>query len=513
MAEKGTLNLFLIKCLKISLLLKVLKRNNFNNLLIPLIGGCAGGYAVSNSLWIIFMPLSLTILWTGFDKGFSNFFWGLSFMLASHYWLLYLHPLTWLGFSWIISLFITTIIYFGCAIGGGWLIFLWGYIAQKLINKKYIFSENIIDIFLKILFLCFLWAFGELILSQTSFFWIGIGDSLIPGDFYLAGLARWIGSTGLCVLQLLIGFWIFYLFEKWKRNLQIERSFFFGTISLVVLHLVGAFLTLPKSLDNVYPVFIWQTNIPTREKLLIDNKTMNEKILNIQERALLKNASLLITPEGTLRSDFVFNFPSKINTLAGGFRRFKNQLRSSLLFFEEGEKLFSGFIDKNRLVPIGEKYPKVFNKFKGLSSVGGIQPGPKSRYFALKNLPNFAIAICYEISDGIKIRAAIRSGAEMILTIANLDPYPKKIHDQFISIASMRSIENNRETIIASNTGPSGLIRSDGKIDKLIEKNISDTITVYPNKITKNTFYNNFGLKILTIIFILLIVVNFFISI
>ena len=80
-------------------------------------------------------------------------------------------------------------------------------------------------------------------------------------------------------------------------------------------------------------------------------------------------------------------------------------------------------------------------------------------------------------------------------------------------MASMRSIENNRETIIASNTGPSGLIRSDGRVDKLIEKNISDSITVYPNKINQNTFYSKYGLKVLILVFILLIAVNFFISI
>ena len=97
----------------------------------------------------------------------------------------------------------------------------------------------------------------------------------------------------------------------------------------------------------------------------------------------------------------------------------------------------------------------------------------------------------------------------MILAIANLDPYPKKIQDQFISIASMRSIENNRETIIASNTGPSGLIRSNGRIDKLNEKNISESFIVYPNKINKNSFYNKVGLKVLTLVFILLIMVNF----
>ncbi len=493
--------------------MKELKRNNLNDILTPLIGGCAGGYAVSSHLWIILMPLSLAILWKGFDRRLSNFFWGSTFILTSHYWLLYLHPLTWLGFSWILSLFITTLIYFSCAFFGGCLVSCWGYVAQKLINKKYIFSKNNVDIFLKILLLCFLWAFGELILSQTPFFWIGIGDSLIPGDFYLAGLARWVGSPGLCILQLLIGFWIFCIFEKWKRNLEFNGIFFVGIILLIVLHLVGAFLTLSKSLDNVYPVFIWQTNIPTREKFLINNKIMNEEILNIQEKAISKNALLVVTPEGTLGSDFVFNSPSKINTLTGGFRIYKDQLRSSLLFFEKGQVLFSAFIDKNRLVPLGEKYPRIFNNFKGISSVGGIQPGPKSRFFKSRGLPNFAIAICYEISDGLKIREAIRSGAEIILAIANLDPYPKKIHDQFISLASMRSIENNRETIMASNSGPSGLIRSDGRVDELIERNIPDNITVYPNKINQNTFYSKYGLLTLTIVLILLITLNFLISI
>ena len=128
-------------------------------------------------------------------------------------------------------------------------------------------------------------------------------------------------------------------------------------------------------------------------------------------------------------------------------------------------------------------------------------------------MPNFAIAICYEISDGLKIREAISSGAELILTIANLDPYPKKIHDQFISIAAIRSIENNRETIIASNTGPSGLIRSDGRIDKLIEKNISDSIVVYPKIINQNTFFNRFGLQALTVVFMLIITLNFYMKI
>ena len=124
-------------------------------------------------------------------------------------------------------------------------------------------------------------------------------------------------------------------------------------------------------------------------------------------------------------------------------------------------------------------------------------------------MPNFAVAICYEISDSLKIKDAVHNGGELILAIANLDPYPQKIHDQFISMASMRSIENNRDSIIASNTGPSGLIRSDGRIDSLIASNVEENIIVYPNLKSQNSFYTKFGIQIFSIIFILLIILNF----
>ena len=51
------------------------------------------------------------------------------------------------------------------------------------------------------------------------------------------------------------------------------------------------------------------------------------------------------------------------------------------------------------------------------------------------------MAICYEISDGLKIRKAINSGAKLIITAANLDPYPTKLYNQFLSLARLRSIE------------------------------------------------------------------------
>ena len=215
------------------------------------------------------LPISLSILWSGFDKKYSNFLWGFSLILISHYWLLYLHPLTWLGFSWITSILISNIILIFCSLLGGFYVILWGLIGSKIISKNDIFSQKDSFVFTRITLISLCWAFGEVFISQTSFFWIGIGESLIPGDLYLAGLARLIGSPGVCFIVILFGFWIFLIFERWKRKLNFKKVFFAGILSVFCLHLIGGYLIQPDNVHkSLYPIAIWQTNIPTREKLL-----------------------------------------------------------------------------------------------------------------------------------------------------------------------------------------------------------------------------------------------------
>ena len=181
---------------------------------------------------------------------------------------------------------------------------------------------------------------GELILSQTPFFWIGLGVSLVPGDIYLAGLARWIGASGLCVLQILIGFWIFFSHGRWRRKLHFKKIFIFGLVIIIFLHLFGG-LTNSIKRNSQFPVAIWQTNIPTREKLIIDDEFIKEKQSIAQKYALANQAKLLVAPEGTLYNNFYSPKGFKINTLAGGFRNSNNELRSSLLGFQIGDKSLS----------------------------------------------------------------------------------------------------------------------------------------------------------------------------
>ncbi len=471
-----------------------------------------GGLSISSYLWLIFMPISLSILWSGIERKYSNFLWGFSLILISHYWLLYLHPLTWLGFSWISSILISTFILIFCSLLGGFFVILWGLVGSKIISINDIFNQQESFVFIRVALVSLFWALGEVLISQSSFFWIGIGESLIPGDIYLAGLARLIGSPGVCFIVIFWGFWILFIYVRWKSKLNVNKVFSVGIVSIIFLHLLGGYLIQPDNVRNsLYPVAIWQTNIPTREKLFQNNQKIEDQIFVEQEKALSKRAKLLVVPEGTLKANFNFQKPSKINTLIGGFRIEKNTTRNSLLAFRKGDKFYSGFVDKFRLVPLGEKIPKAFHNFLNLSALGGIEPGNQKRYFAWENSPPFAAIICYEITDGFKIKNAVQDGSKFILAIANLDPYPSRILNQYLSLVRMRSIENNIDTVISSNTGPSGLIRSDGRIEKLMDSNKDDNEVVSINLLDKKTFYTNYGIWPLIITFIfLLIYTNFF---
>ena len=142
--------------------------------------------------------------------------------------------------------------------------------------------------------------------------------------------------------------------------------------------------------------------------------------------------------------------------------------------------------------------------------MGGIEPGNQKRFFEWDNSPPFAAIICFEITDGLRIKDAVQDGSKFILAIANLDPYPSRIFNQYLSLVRMRSIENNIDTVISSNTGPSGLVRNDGRIDTLMESNKEGNEVVYTHLLDKKTFYTRYGIWPLMITFIFLSIYIFF---
>jgi apolipoprotein N-acyltransferase len=172
----------------------------------------------------------------------------------------------------------------------------------------------------------------------------------------------------------------------------------------------------------------------------------------------------LLLPEGTLVLDQPLPAAEAAEVLSGGFRREKEELRSSVLRFEPNAIEASGWVDKARVVPLGEWVPLArLWAWSGLSAVGGVEPGPASRLLRRPG-GDLAVAICYELADGEALRAATAAGAGWLLASANLDPYPALLRHQFTALAQLRAIENGRWLVSAANTGPSLVVDAQGRV-------------------------------------------------
>ena len=436
-----------------------------------LIGGGLGGLLSGLGLlqgWVLFMWLGIALLWLASKNIFAGFLWGLVAVLVSHSWLLAIHPLGWIGIPAPFSLPIAIAIWMFCGGFAGCLVAIWSSISRcsLLVGFR---DGNFWEKGTFALVLSCLWGLAEVVLAHYPLFWIGIGGSALPGDRFLAGLARWIGAGGIATVQLLIGYWLWQTACAFKRGIGWRKSFFLGLFLVLLAHLIGSSLLSNKYSSESIAVAMWQPDIPIRKKFSKEQQNRLPKdIQESLERANSLSASFLVAPEGMLSSNQELLSPAPISFLTGGFRWVGGVQRSSLLVFDRGETRFSSAIDKHRLVPLGEKVPR-FLQFssKGLSAVGGLDPGKPSRLFSWSG-PPLAVAICYELSDGHALAQAVKDGAEWILAIANLDPYPISLQKQFVALAQLRSIETSRDLISVSNRGPSGLILASGEVQSVI---------------------------------------------
>ena len=468
-------------------------------------GGSLAGISLSEGNYVL-MLLGISLLWPASKHPWGGFCWGAMAILLSHKWLLSLHPLNWVGINSNLSLPITIFIWLFCGAFGGALVFSWSALRGFLASGRLQFYK-LENKFIYAILLSTIWGLTEELLSRGPLFWMGLGPSLLPQDRYLAGLARWIGSGGLATIHLLVGWWIWQLFIAFKNRKTLKKLISLGAVYFSLAHLIGFILLLDSPIDAVEKVAVWQTNIPIRQKYSQEEiKALPLKVNRALNEAIKVNATFLIAPEGTLPLDKsnIRDFPIKF--LSGGFRKINGSLRSSLLVFHPGKESFSNVLDKSRLVPLGEWIPEFPNFLKnGLSAVGGIDSGNPSRLLEWEG-PSFAGAICYELSNGKAIAKAVNQGAKWILVVANLDPYPISLQRQFLSIAQLRSIETSKNLISVSNTGPTSLIKSNGRVEILLKPNkeIIELIDLELNdKKTLYTYISDFPM--IAVIFISLI--------
>ncbi len=430
------------------------------------LGGLLAGLAFDKGGGLI-MPFALAFLWSSSRYFLAAGLWGGLAILVSHRWLWGLHPLAWIGIPDPLSIPVVFLIWLFCGGLGACLVCLWAFVGIRLTTSSRV--SGCLGMIFHAVVMATIWGLAEVLLAKSPLFWIGIGNSLVQYDLALAGLARWFGGGGLAVIQLLIGWWIWRLAVQWRRRGSWKKIFVLGVIPLLIGHFLGWNLLLSNESTGSKEVALWQPAIPTRTKFSENQQRLLpeafQKALRFSQKS---NASWMIAPEGTLPIGQKLSSKAPLPLITGGFRWVSGQQRSSVLVFEQGDEFSSVAVDKYRLVPFGEWLPSWLGaNFVGLSAVGGLHSGEPSRLLNWSG-PQAAVAICYELSDGSSIARAVKLGAEWILAIANLDPYPITLQRQYLSLARVRSIETGRDLLSVANTGPTLKVSASGEVKQLL---------------------------------------------
>lgn len=412
--------------------------------------------------------------------------WGSLAVLVSHRWLLGLHPLDWIGVPLPLSLPLCWLLLALCAAAGGLLVAAWLALARRLEPRRP--SSALI--------LCCTWGLAEVLLAKGPLFWLGIGASALPGDRSLAGLAALGGSGLVAAAQMLVGWclWRCWLGPARRRWALITAALLFST------HGVGAWALAASPLQGQRweRVLVLQTAIPTRQKFERGQQALLERRLEAAlKEGQQRQVDAVLLPEGALGLEPSLPEPAGVELIAGGFRWQERgpdlEQRSSLLRFEAAGTTPVGWLDKHRVVPLGEWVPLAgLVRWSGLSAVGGIEPGSPSR---LLRRPQGAIgaAICYELSDGAALAAASRDGARWLLLSANLDPYPQMLQQQFVAMAQLRAIETGRAVVSVANTGPSLLVSPRGLVLQRLGAGRAATGVFVVPQLTGLTPYDRWG--------------------
>ncbi len=168
---------------------------------------------------------------------------------------------------------------------------------------------------------------------------------------------------------------------------------------------------------------------------------------------------------------------------------------NSAILFDRESKV-SYIYDKIQLVPFGEYIPLrklLFFINKLTYGIGDYTPGD-SYLKAITPFGTFATVICYEIIFPGLVRKFFKKDGDFLINITNdawfgntSGPY------QHFSMAVFRAIENRRPVVRAANTGISGFIDSNGRIEKTIGLSQRGTLVADIKTNSVSTFYTKNG--------------------
>ncbi|MEB3179340.1 MAG: apolipoprotein N-acyltransferase [Nostocaceae cyanobacterium] len=442
-------------------------------------------------LWVLVIPNPKSVLesWAGrkptpptFRQIQNSLAWGIGYHGTALHWITGMHPMTWLGVPWLLSLAIALFSWTFITLWGAALVTTWG-LGMRLVCR------SIPNGGLRVLIGTALWCALESLWSSGPLWWTSLSYTQSPHNLVILHLGQLTGPSAVTAAIVAVnGFlaeaWMnrqdakdaknsWLSWRPWRLNFTLALTLFI-TCHLIGFNLYNKPLVQPP--ESALKVGIIQGNVPNNIKFYTDGlRRALEGYTTGYEDLVAQGAQAVLTPEGALPY-----FQSRIKATSlgwavrdngvvawiGGYgeKQGINYTNSLFTFTKDGE-IFSRY-DKAKLVPLGEYIP--FEEVIGglisrLSPLEAKQvPGNPKQIF---DTPfGRAIAgICYESAFPEIFRYQAAQGGQFILTGANNDPYSAAMQAQHHAQDTMRAIETDRWAVRATNTGLSAFVDPHGK--------------------------------------------------
>ena len=322
----------------------------------------------------------------------------------------------------------------------------------------------------------------------TGFPWGAIGYAHV--DSVLVTFAPWVGVYGVGWVAAFIAACIASSLSKDRKDKKIVKS---TAYSLVVLLLLMVPWNVNKSSEEKnFSVSLLQGNIPQDLKY---TKLREQAVQWYVEKAVQAETDLVVMPETAipyLRQDIPNDEWQKIST---HFSRGEKAIIVGIPTFEKDKGFGNSAIalkanadeymyNKHHLVPFGEFIPTYFKWFNQMVNFGitDFIRGPLKPDPFVWNGQNIAIQICYEDLFGEELaqRFAVdqKNIPSLLVNMSNIAWFGNTVViPQHLHIARMRSIELNRPTIRATNSGGTAIIDASGKV-QAVAKPYTQTVLV-----------------------------------
>lgn len=445
--------------------------------------------------WMALVPLWYRVgltgslpWWTAAGYGLA---WGLGFYGSALSWITALHPLTWMGVSWLASLAIAAVVWLVVALWGTSCVILWA------VGVWWITRHTMIPSGLRILLATAGWCGLETVRNYTPLDWLSLSLTQSPGNLAMVHLAQLSGPMAVTAVLVASNGLLTTLVAVWLSpsgsgsSSRHQGRAMLAALMLVVLgsHGLGTWLLLrpvPAPREAEIKVGMVQGNVPTREKLTSAGiQQAVSRYVQGYTSLVRQGADMVITPEGALpvlwdpssavgraminavRQQGV---PLWLGTFAPVSGTGRLAYSQSLLELTPNGQV-GGRYNKIQLVPLGEYIPlqpilgAIINRLSPLDAY--LTPGKPDQRF-ISSVGPAIVGICYESAYSRLFRHQARQGGEFIVTASNNDPYPWRMMMQHHGLDVLRAVETSRWAVRVTNTGLSALVNAHGHTEWML---------------------------------------------